>query len=201
GTGSSFTDRQWLLAFSDFYNDEHKPVDDFGALFFDEWDFEQWNLTWNLLANCIQLYLKFGVTQAPGERLQQRKLKQEITEILIEWADIYFSSLSKFNTRISRKELYDAFIEYDPLQRKYISPTMFKKKFMQYCQYKGYVFNPHKYDPVTGKPHQFDKDGKPVIDDKAGGVEYFMIGVNAVEPEVKQETKKLRYIPPQNESI
>ncbi|KAA6310258.1 DNA primase [termite gut metagenome] len=44
-TGSSFTDRQWLLAFSDFYNDEHKPVDDFGALFFDEWDFGQWNLT------------------------------------------------------------------------------------------------------------------------------------------------------------
>lgn len=59
GSGSSFNDRQWLLAFSDFYNDSHKPVDDFGTLFFSEWDFDQWNLTWNLLANCIQLYLQF----------------------------------------------------------------------------------------------------------------------------------------------
>ncbi|MCS2957654.1 hypothetical protein NXX53_11870 [Bacteroides salyersiae] len=73
GTGSSYTDRQWLLAFSDFYNDTHKPVDDFGTLFFSEWDFDQWNLTWNLLANCVQLYLTFGIIQAPGERLEQRK--------------------------------------------------------------------------------------------------------------------------------
>ena len=43
-------------------------MDDFGVLFFSEWDFTQWNLTWNMLANCIQLYLKFGVVQAPGER-------------------------------------------------------------------------------------------------------------------------------------
>lgn len=76
GTGSSFTDRQWLLAFSDFYNESHKPVDDFGALFFTEWDFDQWNLCWNLLANCIQLYLTFGVVQAPGERLEERKLRR-----------------------------------------------------------------------------------------------------------------------------
>lgn len=31
--GSSFTDRQWLLGFSDFYNDTHKPIDDFGCNF------------------------------------------------------------------------------------------------------------------------------------------------------------------------
>ncbi|KAA6322774.1 hypothetical protein EZS27_027720, partial [termite gut metagenome] len=197
GNGSSFPDRQWLLAFSDFYSDEHKPVDDFGCLFFNEWDFEQWNLTWNLLANCIQLYLKFGVIQAPGERLLQRKLKQEITESLINWADEYFSDADKFDVKLLRKELYDAFCNTDSTQRKIISPTGFKKRFMLYCQYKGYVFNPHKYDPVTGKPYQFDKDGKPVIDDKSGGVEYFMVSSgNTVEPEKKQETKKLRYTPP-----
>lgn len=177
GTGSSFTDRQWLLAFSDFYNDKHKPADDFGGLFFDEWDYEQWNLTWNMLANCIQLYLTYGVIQAPGERLEQRKLRQEITETLISWAEEYFSSEEKFNHKIARKELYDSFCTYDPAQRKFISPTQFKKKFIQYCTFKGYVFNPDKYDPETGKPHQFDRDGKPVIDDKSGGIEYITIGI------------------------
>lgn len=38
------------------------------------------------------------------------------------------------------------------------------------------MFNPQKYDPKSGKPLFFDKDGKPVIDDKAGGVEYVTVG-------------------------
>lgn len=179
GSGSSFKDRQWLLAFSDFYNDSHKPVDDFGALFFSEWDFDQWNLTWNLLANCIQLYLQYGVIQAPGERLEQRKLRQEMGETLISWADEYFSNEEHLNQRLIRKDLYDAFCTYDPAERKYISSTAFKKKIIMYCEWKGYIFNPHKYDSKTGKPFQVDKDGRPIIDDKAGGVEYFTVGTGS----------------------
>ncbi|WP_287768292.1 CHC2 zinc finger domain-containing protein [Bacteroides sp.] len=179
GSGSSFTDRQWLLAFSDYYNDSRKPIDDFGTLFFSEWDFDQWNLTWNLLANCIQLYLQFGVVQAPGERLEQRKLRQEMGETLISWADEYFSSNEHLNQRLVRKDLYDAFCTYDPAQRKFISPTAFKKKFIMYCDWKGYIFNPHKYDSKTGKPFQLDKDGRPIIDDKAGGIEYFTVGTGS----------------------
>lgn len=176
GSGSSFSDRQWLIAFSDYYNDTQKPLDDFGVLFFSEWDFQQWNLCWNLLANCIQLYLKYGVVQAPGERLEQRKLRQEIGETLISWADEYFSNEHNVNRRTPRKEMYDALINYDPAQRKYILPTAFKKKLVLYCKWKGYIFNPQKYDQKSGLPLFLDKDGKPVIDDKSGGVEYFTIG-------------------------
>ena len=176
GMGSSFTDRQWLIAFSDFYNDSHKPVDDFGMLFFSEWDYDQWNLTWNMLANCIQLYLKFGVVQAPGERLEQRRIRQEIGEVMISWADEYYSDEKHINVRIPRKELWDSFCTYDPAQRKFCTPTLFKKKVIMYCAWKGWVFNPQKYDSVTKKPFNVDKDGKPVIDDKSGGVEYFTVG-------------------------
>ena len=179
GTGSSFTDRQWLIAFSDFYNDTHKPLDDFGVLFFSEWDFTQWNLCWNLLAACIQLYLTYGVVQAPGERLEQRKLRQEIGELFITWADEYFSSDEHLNHRLVKKELYDALVNYDPAIRKFIQPTAFKKKLVLYCRWKGYVFNPQKYDPRSGKPLFYDKDGKPILDDKAGGVEYVTIGTTA----------------------
>ena len=179
GSGSSFADRQWLIAFSDYYNESHKPVDDFGVLFFSEWDYTQWNLCWNLLACCVQLYLKYGVVQAPGERLQQRKLRQEIGEVIISWADEYYSSEDHLGKRLPRKEVYDNFINYDPAQRKYITPTSFKDRIKKYCEWsdRGLVFNPHKYDPISGKPLFYDKDGKPVIDDKSGGVEYFTIGL------------------------
>ena len=134
----------------------------------------------DLLANCIQLYLKFGVVQAPGERLQQRKLRQEIGETLISWADEYFSS-EENHRRTPRKEIYDNFCNYDPQQRKFISATAFKDKLKKYCEWKGWVFNPHKYDAKSGLPLFLDKDGKPVIDDKSGGIEYFTIGKAAGE--------------------
>lgn len=72
--------------------------------------------------------------------------------------------------------MYDALITYDPAQRKYILPTAFKKKLVLYCKWKEYIFNPQKYDKKSGLPLFLDKDGKPVIDDKSGGVEYFTIG-------------------------
>ena len=197
GTGSSYTDRQWLIAFSDFYNDKHKPMDDFGVLFFSEWDFTQWNLTWNMLANCIQLYLKFGVVQAPGERLQQRKLRQEIGETIISWADEYFSS-EEHCRRTPRKEIYDNFCNYDPQQRKYITSTAFKDKIKKYCEWKGWVFNPHKYDAKSGLPLFLDKDGKPVIDDKSGGVEYFTIGKTAGEQTLQSDPHELPVGNPDN---
>lgn len=201
GEGSSFNDRQWKIAFSDYYNDTHKPVDDFGVLFFDEWDFEQWNLMWNLLAECVQLYLRLGVVEAPSDRIEQRQLRQSMGEDFLSWADEYFSDDTRRNTRLVRRELYEKFLEYAPDQRKYTTATIFKKKIRQYCEWKGYKFNPHKYDPVTGLSMFFDGDGRPVDDDKAGGVEYFLIGdadkwSNGDErPEVTDSNDNLPFTP------
>lgn len=177
GDGSSFLDRQWLIAFSDFYNNEHKPIHDFGVMFFDEWDGEQWNLHWNLMAECVRTYLRFGVVESPGERLEVRRLRQNVGEAFIMWADEYYSDESRIGERITRRALYDQYTEYAPEQKKYCSATIFKKKFMNYCSLKGYIFNPGRYDSMSGLPSFFDKDGKPDLDDKSNGVEYFTIGL------------------------
>jgi hypothetical protein len=176
GDGSSFRDRQWLIAFSDYYNDQRKPIHDFGVMFFDEWDFDQWNLTWNLMAQCVQLYLKYGVVQSPGERLEQRQQRQFMGEEFISWAEEYFSDEGHRNIALVRKDLYDNFLTWAPDQRKWCKPTLFKKRIIKYCGWKGYQFNPHRYDSITGSPMFYDKDGKPDADDKSGGVEYFTIG-------------------------
>ena len=135
-------------------------------------------MRWKLVANCVQLYLLFGVVQAPQERLIERRLRQEITEVFISGADEYFSADSHLNVRLVRKTLYDEYCNYDPNMRKFSnSPTEFKKRLLKYCQFRGYIFNPQKLDPVTGKPCKFDaRSGNPILDDKAGGVEYFTIG-------------------------
>lgn len=176
GDGGSFKDRQWLVAFSDFYNENHKPIDDFGQQFFSDWDFEQWNLFYNLVANCIQLYLKFGVVESPSDRLELRRLRQAMGEDFLLWAEEYFSNSERLNTRIVRKDITDNFYEQYPNLRKFVTPTGFKKKLKAYCEYKGYSFNPHKFDPTSGQAISFDRDGRPETDDKSGGKEFFTIG-------------------------
>lgn len=176
GDGSSFRARQWVIAFSDYYNDTFSPLDDFGQLFFDEWDFEQWNLFWNLLATCVQIYLRYGYVESPAERIEVRRLRQEMTEEFLSWAEEYFSDECHRNTRLQRRDLYDAFIAYAPEQRKFCTATTFKKRIIKYCEYKDYKFNPQKYDRLTGLPCDLDRDGQPVIDDKSAGIEYFTIG-------------------------
>ena len=181
GRGSSFLDRQYIIAFSDFYNDEHKPKDDFGGLFFDDWDYDQWNLFWNLVASCLQIYLKFGVVQAPRERIEIRQLRQDMGETFLSWADEYFSDPEKLNCRLIRKMLYDEYIRYSNLPPKLVSPTAFKNKIKAFCTWKGYRFNPHMYDVTSGKPLKYDKDGRPDTDDKSGGVEFFWLGTHPVD--------------------
>ena len=176
GDDDSHKDRQWKIAFCDFYNSQHKPMDDFGLRFFSDWDYDQWNLCWNLVATCVQLYLQLGVIEAPGERLEQRQLRQEVSEDFLSWADEYYSDDAHLNVRLPRKDLNDSFFAHSPQQRKYVTSTEFKKKFIKYCKLRGFTFNPSRFDRVTGKPMYFDSDGRPDIDDKSGGVEYFTIG-------------------------
>lgn len=183
GEGSSFQDRQWVIACSDFYNEDHKPIDDFGVMFFDEWDYEQWNLVWNLMSQCIRMYFNFGCVESPGERIEMRKLRQELGEEFILWADEYFSDDHHRNDRISRKTMYENLIEnVGERKRQFYTPTAFKKKIQKYCKWKGYLYNPHKYDPVSGLPLFYDRDGRPVDDDKAGGLEFFMVADPSYSP-------------------
>lgn len=186
GSGSSFRDRQWIILFSDYYNETHKPVDDFGCQFFSEWEFLQWSLTWNLVAQCIQLYLTYGVVQAPGDRAEHRRLRQEITEGFLQWFSEYFSDAGRFGVLLPRSELQEQCRRKTEMNT---SPTLFKKRFKKACEFYGWVFNPNMYDPATGKPYQFDRDGRPVTDYKKGGVEYFMVGTKDGQP------PKFDYIP------
>jgi hypothetical protein len=174
GEGSSYTDRQWIIAFSDFYNDEHHPIDDFGQPFFTDWDYEQWNLFYNFVGCCIKTYLKFGVVQSPSEKIEIRRLRQIMGESFLMWADEFYSDPNKMNIKITRKELWDGFIAKFPTQSKFCSATAFKNKIKAYCTYKHYFFNPHLYD-AKGLPLKYDKQGQPITDDKSGGQEYFVV--------------------------
>ena len=184
GDGPSFRDRQHMIAFSDYYNDYHKPMHDFGMNFFNEWDNNQWNLFYNFMARCLHVYFMTqskgwgdkgsGLIVGPLERLEKRRIRQFIGESFLTWADEYFGTgdeidsndvkSGNMNQRSTRKEISDDFFEKNPAERKFVNPFKFKKKLIAFCTFRKLQFNPHK-DAVEGHPG----------DDKSGGIEYFTI--------------------------
>lgn len=180
GDGSSYTDRQWLLAFSDFYNDEHKPIDDFSVLFFEEWGEEQWNTFWNLAAQCVQIYYRFGYVPTPDDRLEERRLTQQIGPDFLTWADEYFAAEGQhINQRIARDDMYHDFIEaVQKLRGSKISYTQrsFSQKLKNFARLRNLYLNPGKYNPVTKLWNDYDDDGRPKMRDISNSKEYFTVG-------------------------
>ena len=189
GEGGSFEDRQFLLGFSDWYNQYHKPIDDFGCMFFDEWDEKEWNRFYNFAALSLHLYFKHGLIDAPKDKMINRKLRQDIGESFLDWAEEYFSREENLNTRIYKSLMYDGkpgdedykehgdgFVTKYPNQRKYTTIVKFKNKMKLYCKFKGWAFNP------SASP-------KPGADIKTGGKEYLEIGIPEEELNMLKEQK------------
>lgn len=174
GDSGSFTARQWKIAFSDWYNDSYSPLDEFGCRFFDDWEYDQWNLLYNLCAECIQAYLRFGCIQAPSEMLTIRKYKQIMGPAFEIWADEYFAD--KLNQRLKRNDIFEDYMNKCSEERIYKKPNAFRKKLETYAEYKGYIYNPQLRDSNTRKWNRFDKYGQPITADKSGGVEYIQLG-------------------------
>lgn len=189
GDGSSFTDRMHHIVFSDYYNDQRKPVDDFGCLFFDEWDKKQWNLFYNLIATSIQIYFAFGLIEAPSRNIEKRRLRQMMGEEFLTWAEEYYApaendmlGLCNLEKRIPRKDLYDDFKS--RLRGKlldFYSATRFGKCVKYFCKYKGYHFNPHRPNDQNLNIQDFLAKGGVNfvgIEDKTSSVEYFTVSID-----------------------
>jgi len=71
---NSGKDRKFEIEFSDYYNDKRKPIDDFGCMFFTDWDTNEWNLFYNYMIDNIQLYIKSGLISYNNSNLMNRKI-------------------------------------------------------------------------------------------------------------------------------
>ncbi|MDP3914356.1 MAG: hypothetical protein Q8R96_11555 [Bacteroidota bacterium] len=195
GTGASFSDRQAYMVFYDFYNDDHKPVHDFGCAFFSEWDADQWNLFYNLMATCLVMYFRskqngwsgtkrLGIVPPPMDDVELRKLRQTMGENFLTWAESFFywndtNKTGNLNEQHVRKDLFDLFMNENPIERKYCNAHRFKEKMLAYCHYKNFDFNPTKRNKNGLDIQQYYKSypaGHFVgEDDKTGGKEYFTL--------------------------
>lgn len=155
GSDNSTMRRQYLLGFSDYFNAARTPQDSFGRLMFNEWDYEEWNRFYNFMAICIQTYLKFSDLNKytiPTADLERRKLRQELGENFLEFAELYFSTeeeASAFgepqcyrNVAIEKKKVLLDYTDAFPNEKKYMDEKRIKEKVRLYCKYMGFEYNP-----------------------------------------------------------
>jgi len=75
GEGASFKDRMHEIELSSYFNDNWKPVNEFGHEFFNSaWSGEQWNLFNWFMIYCLALYLQEGLISYEPINLSKRKL-------------------------------------------------------------------------------------------------------------------------------
>ena len=109
GSDDSTLDRQFVIEFSDHYNKSHRPIDEFGHRFYDEWNNEEWNCFLNYMIGCLQLYLSKGLIQCNHINLEKKKLIDSTCE---EFAE-YFATI-KTGKELLKKDLFENFkSEYD----------------------------------------------------------------------------------------
>jgi hypothetical protein len=182
GSTSSYKDRQFKIAFSDFFDDEYKPFEYFGKSFFDEWNEEQWNLFYNFMAECLEFYFiaqkngwginKSGLIAAPCENIERRQWRQEMGENFFGWfndflgitEDVWDINTNNFNTRLERVILQNSYLDKFPREKNYYTPNKFWEKLMAYCNYFGFRLNPAQTTDPRHPGH-----------DKTNGTEYITI--------------------------
>ena len=108
GLGDSYKDRMFEIEFSDFYNEQHKPIHDFGHNFFDGWDNEEWNRFYNFMLECLQLYLDEGLISFEPLNLSTRKL---IDSTSSEFVDFVNDSIIT-DCEYDKESQYQKFKEY-----------------------------------------------------------------------------------------
>lgn len=166
GEGNSFKRRQYTIAFSDYYNEYRTVGDEFGYQLFHEWDNNQWNLFYNWIATCIQVYLKYGLKyKIPEQDIERRRMRQKMGEKFLDWASLVYdqepdhtgSPAGVFlNQRCERNYLYMKFLEHYPSERKYCDAKKFREHLLLYTKYAQLEFNP----TATGKDRRIKSSGK-----------------------------------------
>ncbi len=137
GEGHSFTRRQHIIEFSDYYKLQ-KPQEVHGKAFFTAWDREEWNAFFSFAICCVQEYLKKGVVTPKIRNYETRKLLDSTPDGFSEWAD----SDIVLNTEHNFEDLFSSYKNTTgDTETKSSTFTCYVKRW---AKHNGVLYNPHK---------------------------------------------------------
>jgi hypothetical protein len=192
-TGSDFG-RILFVSFSDYYHaktdhykQERRISHDFlGKNLFQDWDREQWNIFYNFMMQCCQLYLqnRGNEFQAPQDNITVNNLRAGMGDNFEDWANGYFHE-ENLDRKIPRKELMDDYSDYVGGKASK-SAQAFKKALQSFCRINKYSLNPKE---VQGKDGRIKDNVYDVKKQKNTTVECFYLKSKDVLENVATENE------------
>lgn len=173
GQGASYEDRLFEVEFSDHYNENHKPLDDFGKRLFDDWDADEWNRFDNFMLECVGLFLKEGLVEYKPINLERRKLIEQTCDEFIDFADKNIL----VNQEFDKSTLFNSFrLSYNTIG--WVKQKRFTGWIKLYAKSKDYNYETR------------DSNGKSIfwMDDKSGML-IKKISDDKVQPKNNDEEK------------
>lgn len=135
GNSSSFLRRMYEFEVSGTYSSDYSPRDKFGRNFFDEWDDDEWNRFYNVIVQCLQMFLKNGLMASDPINLSLTKLINRTSEEFVDWADAKLVP----DILYDKKQLYDIFLKAYPELSSKLKQRDFTRWLRAYGDYKKLV--------------------------------------------------------------
>lgn len=143
------------LVYSDYYHEQgddnkyqetRKISDDFGRDLFD-WRYseEDYNADYNLLMDCVQLYLnnQDNIMRPPMESIIRRIQNANMGDTFRDWALGYYNpNNGHLDKLILRSEMYKDYLEFAGSGKFTKTQIGFKKALYSFAKFQGYTFNP-----------------------------------------------------------
>ena len=85
GRGNSHDRRKIELELAQYFNRKHTPLQEFGRVLFDDWNYNDWNAFFNFMIQCTQLYFSKGIVEADVVNLGVRRFISNTSEEFVEW--------------------------------------------------------------------------------------------------------------------
>lgn len=110
GDSSSHRRRKFEFEVTATYSADYSPRDKFDRNFFTEWPEVEWNLFFNTMTGCLQVFLNEGLKESEPLNLPLAKLIAKTSEDFTEWA----ADAIQLDVRYDKRSLYNAFIREYP---------------------------------------------------------------------------------------
>lgn len=143
GISSSYIRRLLSIEFSNYYNENRTPRDEFGRDFFsDEWKQSDWNALYTFFLNCAKLYLEKGLIEVKSENTKEKQL---IRNTSLEFADWVENTEFDLTEVWIGREVFNLYkLEIDEKEAQSFRVRTFYTYIRMYCKIYGYVLKESK---------------------------------------------------------
>jgi hypothetical protein len=156
-SGNHAKRRQKVLEFSGYFGPKRTPEDEFGHKLFDDWDKDEWNRFYNLMFDCVQGYLEFGVLEVKSsDKIKRKQIRVQFGEEFLEY---FLEVVEEEVGWIKLEQLYNDFMLMSGFDKKDYSAKRFNKGLEEACAILNIAYQSKREKSSGGKKmYNFNKD-------------------------------------------